>query len=95
MMTVRVLAFHYPASEHRAEMVERIKRAVEVMRGSPGFIDADCWIGDGGEAVVATGTFESKERWLQAMRTVAGADIDFDYDERELKPRSVQLLLEA
>jgi len=94
-MTIRVLAFHYPAPEHRAEMVERIKRAVEVMRACPGFLDADCWLEEGGEAVVATGTFESKELWLQAMGTVAHADIDFDHDERELKPRSVQLLLEA
>jgi quinol monooxygenase YgiN len=94
-MTVRVLAFHYPAPEHRAEMVERIKRAVEVMRSSPGFLDADCWLEEDGDAVVATGTFESKEQWLQAMRTVAAADIDFDHDERELKPRHVQLLREA
>jgi hypothetical protein len=94
-MAVRVLAFHYPAPEHRVEMVERIKRAVEVMRGCPGFIDADCWLEEDGDAVVATGTFESKGQWLQAMRTVAGAGIDFDYDERELKPREVQLLVEA
>jgi quinol monooxygenase YgiN len=94
-MTVRVLAFHYPAPEHRAEMVERIQRAVEVMRSAPGFIDADCWLEEDGDAVVATGTFESKEQWLQTVRSVAAADIDFDYDERELKPRQVRLLLEA
>ena len=94
-MTVRVLAFHYPAPEHRAEMIERIKRAVEMMRGAPGFIDADCWLEEDGDAVVATGTFESKEQWRQAVRTVAAADIDFNYDERELEPRQVRILFEA
>jgi hypothetical protein len=94
-MAVHVLAFHYPAPEHRTEMVERIKRAVDVMRDNPGFVDANCWLEEDGDAVVATGTFESKEQWLQAMRTVADAGIDFDYDERELKPRQVQLLLQA
>jgi methionine synthase II (cobalamin-independent) len=88
----RVLAFHYPRSEHRDEMVARIKRAAEVMAACRGFVAADCWLEEDGEAVVAIGTFDSKEQWQQAMRAVAAADIDFDFDERERAPRRVQLL---
>ena len=94
-MAVRVLAFHYPEPEHRAEMVERITRAIEVMRACPGFLEADCWLEEDGDAVVAIGTFASKEQWLQAMTSVASADIDFDYDDRERQPRQVTVLLEA
>lgn len=94
-MAFRVLAFHYPKPEHRQEMTERIKRAAEVMAGCPGFLAADCWLEEDGDAVVAIGTFESKEQWLSAMHVVAGADIDFDFDEREREARRVQLLVEA
>lgn len=76
-------------------MVGRIKRAVEVMSGCPGFLGADCWLEEDGEAVVAVGTFDTKEQWLDAMAVVASADVDFDFDEREREPRRVQFLLEA
>jgi hypothetical protein len=39
--------------------------------------------------------FESKPQWLEAMQVVAGANIDFDIDERERAPRRVQLLVKA
>ena len=91
----RVLAFHYPRSEHRQEMVERITRAAAVMARCPGFVAADCWFEADGDAVVAVGTFQSEEDWRRAMHAVAGADIDFDFDERERQPRRVQLLVEA
>jgi hypothetical protein len=91
----RVLAFHYPLPAHRDEMVDRIKRAAAVMAGCPGFLAADCWLDEDGETVVAVGTFESKEQWLQAMRVVASAEVDFDFDEREREPRRVRLLFEA
>ena len=84
-----------PRPEHRAEMVERVKRAAEVMRTCPGFLAADCWIEEGGDSVVAVGAFESKEQWLRAMQVVAGADLDFDFDDRELRPRQVQLFIDA
>lgn len=92
-MQLCVLAFHYPMPEHRAEMVERIKRAVDVMTTCPGFVAADCWLEQDGDAVVAIGTFESKRHWLDAMRVVAESDVDFDFDERERAPRRVQLLV--
>lgn len=98
-MAFRILAFRYRKPEHREKMVERIKRATEVMAGCCGFVAADCWLEEGGDAVVAVGTFESNEQWLQAMQVVAGADSDsdsdFGFDERERGPRRVQLLVEA
>lgn len=89
-MSFRVLAFHYPKPEHRDEMVERIRRAVDVMARTPGFLSAECWDELDGDAVVAVGSFESKEAWREAVRTVAAADIDFAYDQRETRPRQVQ-----
>jgi len=94
-MAFRVLAFHDPEPGYRQEMIERIERAAEVMASCGGFVDADCWLDEDDEAVVAVGTFESKEQWLAAMRVVAGADLDFDFDEREREPRRVHLLIEA
>jgi len=76
-------------------MVERIKRAAAVMAGCPGFLAADCWLEENGEAVVAIGTFDAKEQWLQAMQVVARANVDFEFDEREHQPRRVQLLTEV
>jgi Antibiotic biosynthesis monooxygenase len=90
-----VLASHYPKPEHQAEMIERIGRAVEVLATCPGFVAADCWVEEDGDAVVAIGVFDSKTQWLDAMRVVAAADIDFDFDERERAPRQVRLLVKA
>ena len=94
-MAFRVLAFHYPRAEHRDELVDRIKRAAAVLASCPGFLAADCWLEEEGDAVVAVGTFESKEEWLQAMHAVAAADVDFEFDDREREPRRVQFLVEA
>jgi heme-degrading monooxygenase HmoA len=91
----RVLAFHYPRPEYRDEMVKRIERASRVMATQPGFLAADCWLDEEGDAVVAVGTFESKEEWFAAMQVVAAADVDFEFDARERQPRRVQLLVEA
>jgi hypothetical protein len=76
-------------------MVERVKQAARVMSSCPGFLATDCWIEEDGDSVVAVGTFESKEQWLQAMQVVAAAEVDFDYDERELRPRQVQLFFDS
>lgn len=61
------------------------------MATCPGFVAADCWLEEEGDAVVAIGVFESKAHWLDAMRVVAESDVDFDFDERERAPRRVQL----
>lgn len=94
-MAFRVLAFHYPKPGHRQEMIEGIKRAAEVRAGCAGFLAADWWLDEDGEGVVTIGTFDSKEQWLAATQVVAGADVAFDYDEREREPRRAQLLVEA
>ena len=89
-MSYRILAFHYPKAEHRSEMVERIRRAVDVMAQVPGFISAECWDELGGDTVVAVGSFDTKEAWLAAVQAVQAAEVDFGYDERETRPRLVQ-----
>lgn len=90
-----MLAFHYPKPEYRDQMVKRIERASAVMATQPGFLAADCWIDEDGDAVVAVGTFDSKEQWLAAMQVITAADVDFEFDAREREPRRVQLLMEA
>jgi quinol monooxygenase YgiN len=92
-MALGVVAFHYPRPEHRAELVERMRAAAEVMRAVEGCSEASVWETRDGEALVSTGTFVSEEAWTQAVRAVLEAGVDFEYDDRELRPRVVHLLV--
>ena len=42
-MSFRLVAFHYPKSEHREELLQRLHRAAEIMKRSPGCIDVEVW----------------------------------------------------
>ncbi|HJU35835.1 MAG TPA: antibiotic biosynthesis monooxygenase [Gaiellaceae bacterium] len=91
-MTTGLVAFHYPGPDHRDELVQRMRAAAEVMRTVDGCLDASVWEVRESEAIVSTGTFASEETWSQAVRAVLAAGVDFDYDERELRPREVYFL---
>lgn len=93
-MTTGFVAFHYPRSEHRDELVQRMRAAAEVMRAVDGCLDASVWDVRENEAVVSTGTFASEETWTKAVRAVLAAGVDFDYDEREMRPRDVYFLVQ-
>jgi len=92
-MTMGLVALHYPRPEHRDELLRRMRSAAEVMRTVDGCLDASVWEVREGEAVVSTGTFVSEEAWTRAVQAVLKAEVDFDYDEREIRPRDVYFLM--
>ena len=92
-MSFRLLAFHYPKPEYRAEMLDRLARAVEVMANADGCLDAEYWQDEASEALVATAKFDSRQRCLDALTRTA-ALVDIAYDERESRPREVYHLVE-
>lgn len=93
-MALGLVAFHYPKPEHRDELLERMRAAAEVMRTVEGCSDASVWETRDTAAVVSTGTFASEEAWTRAVRAVLEAGVDFEYDERELRPREVHFLVQ-
>lgn len=88
-----VVAFHYPRPEHRDELVQRMRAAAEVMKTVEGCVEASVWEVREGEALVSTGTFESEQASARAAGAVLEAGIDFEYDQRELRPREVHYLV--
>ena len=83
-MKVGLVAVHYPRREHSDQMISRVHRAAEVLAAMPGCLAVDCWLSEDNQAVVTTG--------FSAART---AGVDFDYDEREFRPRKVFRLVPA
>jgi quinol monooxygenase YgiN len=88
-MTVGLVAVHYPTPEYRAELIQRVRRAAEVMATVPGCLDVGCWQEDATGNIVTTGKWESKDAMMAAFAAVAAAAVDFDYDDRESQPRDV------
>ena len=88
-MTVGFLAIHYPHASHRDEFIARVQHAVEVLRSTPGCLAADCWVAVTGDAVVSTAQFDSEGAQASSFATAKAAGVDFDYDERERRPREI------
>jgi quinol monooxygenase YgiN len=93
-MTVGLVAAHYPKPEHAAEMLERVRAAAEVLIGTPGCLEASCWRESNG-AVVTIGKWDSEAALKAGFAAVATADVDFDYDDRESRPRDVYRIVSA
>ncbi len=94
-MKVGFIGIHYPHIPHREEFISRVQRAVEVMRPTPGCLSADCWVTVAGDAVVSTGQWESEEALASSFATAKAAGVDFDYDQRESRPRDILRLVSA
>ena len=94
-MKVGLVAVHYPRPEHRDEMISRVHRAAEVMAATPGCLAVDCWVSETSQAVVTTGQWESDQALAAAFSAVRAAGLDFDYDDRESRPREVLKLASA
>ncbi|HEY3873687.1 MAG TPA: antibiotic biosynthesis monooxygenase [Actinocrinis sp.] len=94
-MKVGMVALHYPHREHWDEMVSRVRRAAEILTVTPGCLGVDCWVSEDGRAVVTTGQWESEEALAAGFAAVRTANVDFDYDERESRPREVFKLIPA
>jgi heme-degrading monooxygenase HmoA len=88
-MQVGLVAFHYPRSEFRGEMMTRIRQAAEVIEAMPGCLGVDCWLGEDGTAIVTTGKWESKQAFIAGFAAARDAGVDFTYDEREARPREI------
>lgn len=93
-MTVGLLAFHYPKPDHAEEMVDRVRAAADVMIDMLGCLEATCWRESGG-AVVTIGKWKSEDAMKAGFAAVAAAGVDFDYDERESRPRDVFRIVTA
>jgi quinol monooxygenase YgiN len=94
-MKVGLVALHDPRAGHWDEMIARVHRAAEVMAAAPGCLAAECWVSEDHQAVVTTGQWESEQALLAGFAAVRAAGVDFDYDERESRPRQVFRLLSA
>ncbi len=94
-MKVGLIAIHYPHISHREEFASRVQRAVEVMRPTPGCISAECWLTVTGDVVVSTAQWESGEALASSFAIAKAAGVDFDYDERESRPREILRLMPA
>jgi heme-degrading monooxygenase HmoA len=69
--------------------VQRVRRAAEVIATVPGCLEVGCWQEDATGAVVTTGKWESKDALRAGFAAVAAADVDFDCDDRESRPREL------
>ena len=88
-MKVGLVALHFPRPEHWDEMISRVRRAAEVMAAAPGCLAVDCWVSEDHQAVVTTGQWESEQALMAGFAAVQASGVDFDYDERESRPRQV------
>lgn len=59
------------------------------MAATPGCLAAGCWVSHDGQAVVTTGQRESEQALMAGFSAVQMAGVDFDYDQRESRPREV------
>ena len=94
-MKVGLVALHYPRPDRWEEMISRVHRAAQVMAATPGCLAADCWVSEDRQAVVTTGQWESEHALTAGFAAVRTAGVDFDYDERESRPRQVFKLVSA
>jgi quinol monooxygenase YgiN len=94
-MKIGFVAIHYPHISSRKEFISRVQQAVEVMRPTPGCLSADCWVTVAGDAVVSTAQWETEEAMASSFATARAAGVDFDYDERESRPRESFRLVSA
>jgi len=93
-MTVGLVAIHYPEAGQADEMVDRVRAAAEVFTATPGCLEATCWRGSSG-AVVTIGKWESEDALKAGFAAVTAAGVDFEYDERESRPREVFQIVSA
>ena len=93
-MTIGFVAIHYPRIAHREEFISRVQQAAEVMRPTPGCLSAECWVTVAGDAVVSTAQWESEEAMGSSFAVARAAGVDFDYDEREARPREIFRLVQ-
>jgi heme-degrading monooxygenase HmoA len=70
-------------------MIRRVHAAVQALVEVPGYLDVHCWEAVETEAIVTSGRWESKEARQAGFAAAAQAGVDFDYDDRESRPRDI------
>ncbi|MGH3601582.1 MAG: putative quinol monooxygenase [Pseudonocardiaceae bacterium] len=93
-MSVGLVAIHHPRAETRDELISRVQKAAEIMSQTPGCQSAECWATATDDTIVTTGQWESDDAMAAGFAAVQAAGVDFDYDERESRPRNVIRLIE-
>ena len=70
-MKVGMVAIHYPQLGDRQEFIARVRRAVDVMRPTPGCLSVDFWVTATGDEVVSTGQWESETALAASFATAS------------------------
>ena len=85
-MSFVFMVFHYPAADHRDELIRGMTEMAAHMSGRAGFIEAGPWWDDRRpERIVGLSRWESREAFLASGVTVA-PDSD-EVPQGELRPR--------
>ncbi len=92
-MKVGLVAIHYPRPEQLDNLLARVRQAVEVIRSTSGCLCADCWLSTTGDVVVSTGEWVSGDALTASFAYAKAAGVDFEYDERESRPRVILRLI--
>ena len=78
------MVFHYPAQDHRDELINGMREMADFFHGKPGFIEAGAWVEDGSDRVTGISAWESREAFFATGITFGGAD---EVPAGETKPR--------
>ncbi|MFI8498738.1 antibiotic biosynthesis monooxygenase family protein [Streptomyces sp. NPDC085524] len=92
-MAFGFVAFHYPAPEHLEEFVRKAHQVADASRRQPGFLSVEVWVTPDRNAVVTTGSYETREAFLAAAEVgrEMGATPD-GISDLEIRPRQVHFL---
>jgi heme-degrading monooxygenase HmoA len=88
-MKVGLVGIHYPRPEHWDEYISRVRQAAEVLAATSGCLEVDCWLSEDNQADVSIGQWESEQAFTAGIAAARAAGVDFDYDEREFRPREI------
>ena len=86
------VALHYPRPERIQDLLRAMGGLGAVLRGTPGLIDANAWLEKDGARIVAMSTWESRERFQEAVSSIQESLKDVRFEELERKPRELFFL---
>ena len=94
-MKVGLVGIHYPRPEHWDEYISLVRQAAEVLAATSGCLGVNCWLSEDNQAGVSIGQWESEQAFTAGIAAARAAGVDFDYDEREFRPREIFRLVSA
>jgi len=78
------MVFHYPAQDHRDELINGMREMADFFHGKPGFIEAGAWVEDRCNRVTGISIWEYRQAFFATGITFDGADA---VPAGETKPR--------